>query len=63
VHSIARPEDLVPAFAEILAELREQYVLGYYPSNLRHDGSWHRVRVEAAPLAARVRHRGGYVDD
>jgi Ca-activated chloride channel family protein len=63
VYPIARPEELVPAFAEILAELRDQYVLGYYPSSLRHDGSWHRVKVEAKPLGVRVRHRGGYVDD
>lgn len=63
VHSIARPEELVPAFTRILGELREQYVLGYYPSNLRHDGSWHKVKVEARPMAVRARHRGGYVDE
>jgi Ca-activated chloride channel homolog len=62
IYSIARPEELVGAFRSILGELREQYVLGYYPSNSRHDGAWHRVKVEVKPLGLRVRHRGGYVD-
>jgi Ca-activated chloride channel homolog len=62
IYPIARPEELAGAFQSILAELREQYVLGYYPSNSRHDGAWHRVKVEVKPLGLRVRHRGGYVD-
>lgn len=61
-YPIARPGELVGAFRNILAELREQYVLGYYPSNSRSDGSWHRVRVEVKPFGHRVRHRDGYVD-
>lgn len=28
---VRRPEEIAPAFAEIVRELREQYVLGYYP--------------------------------
>lgn len=62
IYSIARPDELVGAFRDILAELREQYVLGYYPSNSRGDGSWHKVKVEVRPFGLRVRHRGGYVD-
>lgn len=62
IYSIARPDELVGAFRDILAELREQYVLGYYPSNSRGDGSWHKVKVEVKPFGLRVRHRGGYVD-
>jgi Ca-activated chloride channel family protein len=30
-------------FVQILQELREQYVLGYYPSNRKDDGAWHRI--------------------
>ena len=59
---IARPEELTSAFANILVELRAQYVLGYYPSNAVGDGSWHKVRV-AVKGTQRVRHRGGYVDN
>lgn len=63
IHTIERPEELSGAFREILAELREQYVLGYYPSSSKSDGSWHDVRVTVDSLTARARHRGGYVDD
>lgn len=50
------------AFGEILAELRAQYVLGYYPRTARRDGSWRRVEVEALRPGLDVRSRGGYVD-
>ena len=50
------------AFREILAELRDQYVLGYYPSNNRDDGSWHRIRVRVQDRGLKVRTRQGYVD-
>ena len=50
-----------PAFRGILAELREQYVLGYYPSNARRDGKWHEVKVKLRG-SGKVRTRGGYVD-
>ncbi len=50
------------AFREILAELREQYVLGYYPSDIRNDGSWHGVRVRARGGNFAVRTRNGYID-
>ena len=51
------------AFTEILAELRRQYVLGYYPDKVRRDGKWHPLRVEVGRSDARVRTRGGYYDD
>lgn len=50
------------AFTEILRELRDQYVLGYYPSNNRGDGSWHAVRVRVQGRGLKVRTRQGYVD-
>jgi len=31
--------------AQIAKDLRAQYVISYYPSNDRHDGSFHSVRV------------------
>jgi Ca-activated chloride channel homolog len=51
------------AFAGILAELREQYVLGYYPSARRHDGAWHKVKVRVSRPGATVTTRAGYVDN
>ena len=43
------------------AELREQYVLGYYPRDLRRDGSWRSLEVRTAP-GVRLRYRAGWVD-
>jgi Ca-activated chloride channel family protein len=59
---LASLEQAPAAFAEILAELRDQYVLGFYPSADRDDGRWHRVRVQVAAPGAELRTRAGYVD-
>ena len=60
--TLSRIEDAEAAFREILAELREQYVLGYYPTVSRGDGAWHRVTVRVRRSGLLVRTRGGYVD-
>ena len=40
----------LPDIAEkISIELRNQYVIGYKPSNLVRDGRWRRVRVKLNP--------------
>jgi len=49
------------AFAGILSELREQYVIGYYPSRAVGDGSWHDVKVRIQKHGS-VRTREGYID-
>ncbi|HEY3130710.1 MAG TPA: VWA domain-containing protein, partial [Acidobacteriota bacterium] len=33
----------------IQTELRNQYVLGYTPNNVVHDGKWRKVRVRLDP--------------
>ena len=60
VEDVAR---IPAAFAGILAELRDQYVLGYYPSGARGDGAWRPVRVETRRVAVSLRTRDGYVDE
>ena len=35
----------------IYAELQNQYVLGYSPSNHKHDGKWRKISVEVNPPA------------
>ncbi len=62
VELLEHPEDLEEAFAGILAELREQYVLGYYPSEAREDGSWHEVKLRVARPGVKIRTREGYFD-
>jgi Ca-activated chloride channel family protein len=62
VIGIRNIEETESAFREILAELREQYVLGYYPSASRDDGRWHSVKVSVSRSGLDVRTREGYVD-
>ena len=56
------PEQLAASFASVLDEVRRQYVLGYYPRDLRHDGSWRPVEVRLRSEGARLRYRSGWVD-
>jgi Ca-activated chloride channel family protein len=55
-----RLDELGPAFAEIVAELDNQYLLGYQPGNTARDGSWRRIRVEVEGAGRKVRARQGY---
>ncbi len=55
-------EQTEAAVGEIVTELRQQYVLGYYPTIARGDGSWHKVRVRVDRPGVSVRSRGGYLD-
>jgi Ca-activated chloride channel family protein len=45
---------------EISAELRQQYFLGYYPSNAAHDGSYRAIQVTTTNPDYTVRTRRGY---
>jgi VWFA-related protein len=51
--------ELQDAFAAIVLELENQYLLGFQPRNSVKDGSWRRIRVEAGK-DHRVRARQGY---
>jgi Ca-activated chloride channel homolog len=49
------------AFADILKELRTQYLLGYYPKNIpAGNDRFHRLRVEVTRPDLRVLARSGY---
>lgn len=53
--------DLVDeAAAEVASELKQQYTLGYRPTNKRHDGSFRQIKVELSDRSLRVRTKGGY---
>jgi len=53
------PED----FADIAADIRNQYVISYRPTNSKQDGSWRKVKVELVdaqngqPLIVQDQHR------
>jgi Ca-activated chloride channel family protein len=55
-------DQIKPVFEEILRDLREQYVIAYYPSNERNDGRYHSVRVRVRGSGYEVRAPKGYVD-
>jgi len=56
--------DLPDIAAKISASLRNQYVLGYKPTNAKHDGKWRKLKVKLVPPsglpALSVHARNGY---
>ena len=62
ISTIGSIHQIDDAFSGILRELREQYVLGYYPTGATGDGEWRDVDVEVSGFGNRVRAREGYVD-
>jgi VWFA-related protein len=48
------------AFAQIAAELRTQYALGYYPSNGARDGNYRKIQVRTKRKNVVIRARPGY---
>jgi Ca-activated chloride channel family protein len=53
-------QELVTASTELMAELREQYTLGYSPRKAA-DGRYRRIKVMARNPEHHVRHRTGYL--
>jgi uncharacterized protein YegL len=51
---------LPDAFAKIAAELRTQYMIGYYPSNKERDGQYRKIKVTTTRKHVAVRARPGY---
>lgn len=51
---------LEKAFDEISQELRSQYVLGYYPTNDKRDGTFRKIQVDVARPDMKVLARKGY---
>ena len=62
VTALPRLEDLEQALDDVLTELRQQYVVGYYPTDPKHDGTWRPVRVEVSRPEVEIRTRAGYID-
>jgi Ca-activated chloride channel family protein len=48
------------AFSNIAEELRHQYSLSYYPTNVKKDGAYRRVKVRVEKSGMIVRARDGY---
>jgi len=55
-------EDLDSAFAQIAADLAQQYILSYYPAADKRDGHYHVIAVSVKTRAnTRVRARKGFL--
>jgi hypothetical protein len=52
---------LPEAFGQIAAELRTQYMLGYYPLNKDRDNRYRKIKVETTRKNVAVRARPGYI--
>jgi Ca-activated chloride channel family protein len=55
-----KPSDLGDTFTELLAELTNQYLVGYESTNQKKDGAWRKLEVEVPGTRHRVRARQGY---
>ena len=49
VFAVENPSELPDIATKIGIELRNEYVLGYRPSNKAHDGRWRKVKVKLHP--------------
>ncbi len=60
VINVHNEKTLEKAFDEISEELRSQYVIGYYPTNDKRDGTFRKIRVDIARPDVKVLARKGY---
>ena len=54
-------ESLPDAFAKIAAELRTQYMIGYYPLNKERDEKYRKIAVSTVRKGVVIRARPGYL--
>jgi len=57
---VRNEKNLETAFSLISEELRSQYVLGYYPSNTKRDGSFRKIKLEVTRPDSKILARKGY---
>ena len=47
--SVGNLNELPDIATKISMELRNQYVLGYKPSDVRHNGTWRKIKIKSRP--------------
>jgi VWFA-related protein len=60
VINVHNEKTLEKAFDVISEELRSQYVIGYYPTNEKRDGTFRKIKVDIARPDVKVLARRGY---
>ena len=63
IETLSGIEDIDQAFEGIMSELREQYVLGYYPESPSNDLGYHHIRIDVSRPGLKLRYREGYFSD
>lgn len=58
---IVNQNDLASAFERVVADNSQYYLLGYYSTNEKRDGRFHRIEVKVTRPGLTVRSRKGYV--
>lgn len=53
-------KSLEKAFDVVSEELRSQYVIGYYPTNTKRDGTFRKIKVEVSRSDVKLLARRGY---
>jgi len=59
--AVTNTDAVSQAFDRVVAENSAYYLLGYYPSETRKDGAFHRLEVRVNRPGARIRARSGYI--
>jgi Ca-activated chloride channel family protein len=57
---VERSEHLDDAFADIVVELSNQYLIGYQSTNAKRDGTWREIGIDLPGSGHTVRARQGY---
>ena len=60
LYQVYDPDELKEATAEVIDELRFQYLIGYYPTPRQWDGRFRRIDLRTARERYDVRTRNGY---
>lgn len=58
--SFRNPNDILGGMEKVAHDLRAYYLLGYIPTNPRHDGKFRKLQVEVRRPGLQVRARKGY---
>jgi len=62
IETLDNLEQIQAALQALLQELREQYVLGYYPSQSKGRGTWHDLELRVRGDGLQVRTQEGYLE-
>jgi Ca-activated chloride channel family protein len=57
---VERSDKLEEAFADIVLELSNQYLIGYQSTNAKRDGTWREIAIDLPGVGHTVRARQGY---